>query len=92
MSDFFYLASQSPRRKEILDALSAPYRHLNLVEVPGENADFDETHIPNEMPTLYVNRVSLLKASAAWRYLVDHRLEKAPVLSVDTTVTLDDMI
>ena len=92
MSDFFYLASQSPWRKEILDALSAPYRLLNLVEGPGENADFDETPIPNEMPTLYVNRVSLLKASAAWRYLVDHRLEKAPVLTVDTTVTLDDKI
>ena len=92
MSDFFYLASQSPRRKEILDALRAPYRLLNLVEGPGDNADFDETPIPNELPTHYVNRVSLLKASAAWRHLVDHRLPKAPVLTVDTTVTLDDKI
>ncbi|MDA0237275.1 MAG: Maf family protein [Proteobacteria bacterium] len=92
MSDFFYLASQSPRREEILNSLRAPYRLLKLVEGSGDNADFDETPIPSEMPIQYVNRVSLIKASAAWKHLVAHHLEKAPVLAVDTTVSIDDKI
>ena len=92
MSEFFYLASQSPRRKEILDSLGAPYRLLNLVEGAGQNANFDETPIPNEIPIQYVKRISLIKAAAAWQHLMKQHLHRAPVLTLDTTVTIDDRI
>ena len=92
MNKFFYLASQSPRRKEILDQLRAPYRLLKLVEGPASAADFDETPLKNENPVDYVRRAALLKADAGWKYLVRHDLEQAPVLAIDTTVTVNNNI
>ena len=92
MNKFFYLASQSPRRKEILDQLRAPYQLLKLVEGPNSAADFDETPLKNENPVDYVRRAALLKADAGWKYLVRHDLEQAPVLAIDTTVTVDNNI
>ena len=92
MNKFFYLASQSPRRKEILDKLCAPYQLLNLVEGSNSNADFDETPFKNEHPVDYVKRTAFIKANAGWKYLVDHHLEKAPVLAVDTTVAINKKI
>ena len=89
MDNFFYLASQSPRRKDILDTLRAPYQLINLVEGLNPNADFDETPLKNEDPVDYVKRTSLMKANAGWKHLMDHDLEKAPVLAIDTTVTID---
>lgn len=49
MRTFFYLASQSPRRRQILDELGAQYKMLNLKEGSGESSDFDETPLPNEI-------------------------------------------
>jgi septum formation protein len=92
MNKFFYLASQSPRRKEILDQLRAPYRLLKLVEGPASAADFDETPLKNENPVDYVRRTAFMKANAGWKYLVHHNLEQAPVLAADTTVTTGNNI
>ena len=92
MTDFFYLASQSPRRREILDKLHAPYRLLNLIEGPGREADFEETQIPGEKPVDYVKRISTTKADAAWKHLSDNQLQAAPILTADTTVCINDTI
>ena len=92
MSTFFYLASQSPRRRQILDELGAQYKMLNLQEGPGDTSDFDETPLPNEIAVDYVRRVSLLKARAGWAQVLKLSLDPSPVLSADTTVVLDDLI
>ena len=92
MPTFFYLASQSPRRRQILDELGAQYKMLNLQEGAGGSSDFDETPLPNEIALDYVRRVSLLKARAGWTQMLNLSLDPSPVLSADTTVVLDDLI
>ena len=92
MSTFFYLASQSPRRRQILDELGAQYKILDLEEGSGDSSDFDETPLANEIAVDYVRRVSLLKARAGWAQVLKLSLDPNPVLSADTTVVFDDLI
>lgn len=73
-----YLASRSPRRRELLGQIGVPHQ---LIE-----ADVDESPLPGEAPRDYVLRLALDKALAGWRAL-DGR-QPAPVLAADTTVAL----
>ncbi|HYF20079.1 MAG TPA: Maf family protein [Ramlibacter sp.] len=86
MSEFIYLASQSPRRRQLLEQLGV--RHELLLPGNEEDAEAIEHVLPGESPTRYVQRVTGLKLDAAMRRLADRGLVPAPVLCSDTTVAL----
>lgn len=90
MSGFIYLASQSPRRRQLLDQLGVRYELL-LANAPGdalEDAEAIELVLPGESPTAYVQRVTALKLDAAVARRGRRGLQPAPVLCSDTTVAL----
>jgi septum formation protein len=84
--DFIYLASQSPRRRQLLDQLGV--RHELLLPGPEEDAEALEALRPNEPPATYVKRVTLAKLVAAEARLAQRGLPLAPILCADTTVAL----
>ncbi len=86
VSPFIYLASQSPRRRQLLDQIEV--RHELLLPDPQEDAEAMEAVQPGESPTAYVQRVTALKLDAALRRLQQRGLPTAPVLCADTTVAL----
>lgn len=86
VSPFIYLASQSPRRRQLLDQIGV--RHELLLPDPQEDAEAMEAVQPGESPTAYVQRVTALKLDAALRRLQQRGLPTAPVLCADTTVAL----
>ena len=83
---FIYLASQSPRRRQLLDQLGV--RHELLVPAPEEDAEALEATIPGELPLRYVERVTRAKLWAAQMRLRKRGLPYAPILCSDTTVVL----
>jgi len=87
-----YLASRSPRRRELLRQIGVGFEMLVLRERTGRDADVDETPLAEETPEAYVRRVCELKARTGWRRLVERRLPKLPVLAADTTVCLSNEI
>lgn len=90
MASFIYLASQSPRRRQLLEQLGVEYELL-LPSVT-EDAEALEVEIPNELPADYVRRVTELKLDAALKRLEDRNLPQAPTLCSDTTVALKNKI
>ncbi len=87
---FVYLASQSPRRQELLRQLGV--RFELLLPRPDEDAEALEAELPGEPAHDYVMRVCMLKAQAARARLVASGHAHAPILVADTTVTIDDAI
>lgn len=87
---FVYLASQSPRRRQLLG--QAGVRFELLLPAPGEDAEALEAHLAGEAPAAYVQRVTALKLKAARRRLAAVGGAPAPVLAVDTTVALGGRI
>lgn len=85
-SDFIYLASQSPRRAQLLEQLGV--RFEKLLPEPGEDAEALEAVRGREAPARYVQRVTELKLDAALARLARSSLASAPVLCSDTTVAL----
>ena len=83
---FIYLASQSPRRGQLLDQLGV--RHVLLLPDATEDAEALEAVLPGEAPAAYVQRVTQLKLDAALLRLKRRGLPPAPVLCADTTVAL----
>jgi septum formation protein len=93
-ADFVYLASASPRRRELLQQIGVSFRLIG--------AELDETPMAGEAPAGYVSRLALAKADAGWqrsrdlcdaRDLYDARdMCDAPVLAADTAVVLDGRI
>lgn len=90
MVDFIYLASQSPRRRQLLDQLGV--RYDLLVGDSAEDAEGLEVALVNEVPLQYVQRVTALKLDAANSRLVKRNLPPAPILCADTTVALGQTI
>jgi septum formation protein len=86
MHDYLYLASQSPRRRELLTQLGVRYELLLADD--DEDAEALEFVQPGETPDDYVQRVCALKAEAALRRRERRALPDAPVLTSDTTVCL----
>ena len=86
MMDFIYLASQSPRRRQLLEQIGL--EHRLLLPTPGEDAEALERVLPGEAPARYVQRVTALKLDAAMARLRQLGLPPAPVLCADTTVAL----
>jgi septum formation protein len=90
MSDFVYLASQSPRRRQLLEQLGVRYELL-LADA-DEDAEALEAMLENEAPASYVKRVTALKLDAAVARLKRRKLPTAPVLCSDTTVAMNRTI
>ena len=87
---FVYLASQSPRRRQLLEQLGV--RHELLLPDEGEDTESLEAVHDGEAPSAYVRRVTALKREAARERLLRRGLPPAPVLCSDTTVALGDRI
>ncbi|KVH74405.1 Maf family protein [Burkholderia ubonensis] len=85
-----YLASQSPRRQELLQQIGV--RFELLLPRPDEDAEALEAELPGESADDYVLRVTVAKADAARARLVASGKPAAPVLVADTTVTIDGAI
>lgn len=84
-----YLASRSPRRRELLQQLGVRFEPLLFREGKRQDADTSEAVLPGEQPDEYVRRVTLLKAQAAWqRVVMRGGLQRKAVLAADTTVAL----
>jgi septum formation protein len=83
---FVYLASQSPRRRELLAQIGV--RHEPLLAGPDEDAEALESEIAGELPAAYVERVTRAKLAAARRRCAARDLPEAPILCADTTVAL----
>ncbi|WP_396431107.1 Maf family protein [Limnohabitans sp.] len=86
MSHFIYLASQSPRRSQLLDQIGVA--HTLLLAGPEEDAESLEAVLGAEAPARYVARVTGLKLDAAVQRMARQGLPTAPVLCADTTVCL----
>ena len=87
---FVYLASQSPRRKQLLEQLGVKFELL--LPDASEDAEALEVVRPNEKPRTYVKRVTSLKLEAALQRLKNRGLALAPVLCSDTTVAIGNTI
>lgn len=77
-----YLASASPRRRELLRQIGVAHE--------ARPVDIDETPQPGERPVHYALRLAREKARALWERLPE--ASRAPVLAADTTVALGDEI
>lgn len=84
-----YLASKSPRRRELLRQIGVDFELLMLRTDGPRGPDVSEDVRPGEDPLLYVARVSNEKAAFAWNIARQRRLTLRPVLTADTTVTID---
>ena len=87
---FIYLASQSPRRAQLLDQLGV--RHELLLAGGDEDAEALEAERRSELPAAYVERVTRAKLAAARRRLKARALVEAPILAADTTVAIGTRI
>jgi septum formation protein len=76
---FIFLASGSPRRRELLQQIGVPFRVIG--------ADLDETALRGESPLAYVSRLAQAKAGLGWER--SRASGHAPVLAADTAVVLE---
>lgn len=86
MSNFIYLASQSPRRAQLLEQIGVKFELL--LPDASEDAESLESTLPSEAASSYVTRVTHLKLDAAVARMKRRGLPSAPVLCSDTTVAL----
>ncbi|MBV2264555.1 MAG: Maf family nucleotide pyrophosphatase [Thauera sp.] len=88
-----YLASTSPRRRELLRQIGVNFDVLTFrAGERGEDADVDETPLPGEAVERYVERLALAKAQAGMRRVLWRKLLPHPVLAADTTLEVDGEI
>ena len=87
-----YLASKSPRRRELLRQVGIDFDILSLRSDPARGIDVSEDTFADEPAQDYVARVAREKGAFAWNVLHMRRMPLRPVLSADTTVALDGAI
>ena len=83
---FIYLASQSPRRRQLLEQIGV--RHELLLPRADEDAEALEAEQTGELPADYVERVTRAKLRAARARWQASGQAAAPILCADTTVAL----
>ncbi len=83
-ADFLYLASGSPRRRELLEQVGIPFRVLAT--------DVHEGILPGEGGESYVTRLAAAKAEAGWAVAAPRAAGSTLVLAADTAVLLDRSI
>ncbi len=86
-SQIIYLASKSPRRRELLKQIGVHYELLMMREL-APRMDIDESPRANEEPRAYVERVVRMKAETARNMMVTRKLPARLILTADTTVAL----
>lgn len=86
MFSFIYLASQSPRRQELLKQIGVRFEMLS--PSLGEDTESIEISLPHEKARAYVERVTLAKSAVALARWQKSGLSWAPILCADTTVSL----
>jgi septum formation protein len=85
--DRIFLASRSPRRRELLKQIAIAYEPVLLrQDLSRGSSDVDESPLENEPPRDYVLRIAATKAQVASHYLGKRALPTRPVLAGDTTV------
>ena len=87
-----YLASKSPRRRELLRQIGIEFEILMLREGDVRDGAVSEIVLPGEAPEDYVARVAREKAESGAGAVLWRKLPQRPVLASDTTVTLDSLI
>ncbi len=87
-----YLASRSPRRRELLSQIGVRFQVLMFRDKPETDAELDEAVLEGETPRVYVERVARAKALAGWKRLEQRNLPRAAVLAADTTVAVEGRI
>jgi len=87
-----YLASRSPRRRELLAQIGVRFHLLLFRDKPETDLELDEAPLAEETPAAYVERVARAKALAGWKRLEQRNLPRAAVLAADTTVALGGRI
>ncbi len=87
-----YLASKSPRRRELLRQIGVEFELLMLRDQTPRGPEVSEIVHDGEAAADYVARVTREKADCAWRTMLFRRLPPHPILSADTTVTVDGRI
>jgi septum formation protein len=87
-----YLASRSPRRRELLKQIGVPFELLLLREDLRRGVDVDETPLPDESPGVYALRIATAKAAVGMRQIAQRGLPIKPVLAADTSVVFDEQM
>ena len=87
-----YLASRSPRRRELLTQIGVRFDLLLFRMPPREDDDVSEAWLPGEQPDAYVQRVARAKAMFAQGLIASRAILPRPVLAADTTLDLDGEI
>ena len=87
-----YLASKSPRRRELLRQIGVEFEILMLREAPGRPGAVSEIPYPDEDPEVYVRRVAREKGEAGWQTVLSRKLPIRPVLSADTTTLTTERV
>ena len=90
MYPYIYLASQSPRRQELLKQIGVQFEMLTAE--PHEDTETLEIPIPHEKAHDYVKRVTLAKSTVALDRWSKSKRPWAPILCADTTVSLPSSI
>ena len=86
-----YLASQSPRRRDLLKQIGVAFDVLPLRAVAGR-VEVAETPHPGETAADFAQRMAIEKAACGWRAVNGRHLLRFPVLGADTVVELDGAI
>ena len=87
-----YLASRSPRRRELLAQIGAQFDTIVFRSFARDAREIDDTRRAGESPGAYVERVARAKAEYAWRLVIERKLLRQPVLAANTTVEIDGRI
>jgi septum formation protein len=87
-----YLASKSPRRRELLRQIGVDFELMLLRSDPARVVDVSEDVLADEDVHHYVARVAKEKGAFAFNLLLQRRQPLRPVLTADTTVTIDGKI
>lgn len=87
-----YLASRSPRRRELLKQIGVPFELLLLREDLRRGVDVDETPLADESPGVYALRIATAKATVGMHQIAQRGLPIKPILAADTSVVFDEQL
>jgi septum formation protein len=92
MDPRIYLASRSPRRRELLTQIGVRFDLLLFRSGSREDQEVNEDWLPGESAEDYVQRVARAKAAFGAGLLARRPLVAHPVLAADTTLDVDGEI
>jgi len=87
-----YLASRSPRRRELLHQIGIDFDTMVFRDGGRADSETDETPHPGESPAAYVERIACAKAMHGLKLVHERKLPLRPVLSADTTLEFEGQI